>query len=208
MTTDFFNLLNSLDNKKYMTNFITYLISPVITGIKPSSTITVTKEGRNLYSLWDSHGKDFLQSLNLKHIVLRETENSKILLIYNSNCLKFTIYTKNTLSFLKKLNYRDDMNLNEMLNHLKSRYNVVHCPHELGIFLGIPLDDVEIFMNCSSSKCLLCGYWKVYKEKEKAEKIFNYYDSSKKLVMNHILEGKSLYELYKNSYNIYSSVNF
>lgn len=203
MNTDFLNLLNTLNNEKYMRSFISYLISPVITGIKPSSTITLSKKGHNLYKLWNMYGNSFLKDLNLKSILLRETLNSKVILIYNEINLINTIYKKSSIKFLEKLDYNLNMNIDEMLSHLCKRYEIFHCPHELGIFLGIPVKDVESFMECKKSKCLFCGYWKVYEEKNKAKEIFELYDSSKELIKNHLLSGKDLKEVYNLTNNVY-----
>lgn len=203
MNNKFLNLLETLNNEKYMRTFISYLISPVITGIKPSSTITLSKQGHNLFKLWNMYGDDFLKDLNLKHILLRETNNAKVILIYDEISLMNTIYKRNSIEFLKRLDYNLEMNLDEMLKHLINRYSDFHCPHELGIFLGIPVNDVKCFAECTESKCLLCGYWKVYEEEKKAQKIFEFYNSSKEIVMNHLLTGKDLKKIYNLTNNIY-----
>lgn len=203
MNNNFLNLLETLNNEKYMRTFISYLISPVITGIKPSSTLTLSKQGQNLFSLWNMYGDTFLKDLDLKHIILRETSTSKVILIYNEINLMNAIYKRNSIEFLEKLGYSLEMNLDEILSHLVNRYSDFHCPHELGIFLGIPVSDVKCFMECTESKCLLCGYWKVYEEEKKAKKIFELYDSSKEIVMNHLLIGKDLKEVYNLTNNVY-----
>lgn len=203
MNKNFLNLLNTLNKEKYMRSFISYLISPVITGIKPSSTITLSKKGKNLYNLWEIYNKDFLRDLNLKAILLRETLNYKVILIYNEINLMNTVYKKSSMDFLEKLDYNLNMNMDEILNHLVKRYNYFHCPHELGIFLGIPIQDVECFMNCNKNKCLFCGYWKVYEGERKAQEIFKLYDSSKEIIKNHLLLGKDLKEVYSLTNNLY-----
>lgn len=205
MNKDFFEFLNSLNDKDYMNNFITYLISPIITGIKPSSTITLTKEGKNLYDLWEKYGDNFLEELNLKSIVLRKESNAKIILVYNELNLMNTLYSRDIFYFLEKLGYNMNMTISKILNHLVYRYSTFHCPHELGIFLGIPLIDVKNFMDCSKKKCILCGYWKVYENKEVAERIFKFYDSSKEITMLHLLQGKNLDELHSLMNDIYKN---
>lgn len=114
-----------------------------------------------------------------------------------------TVYKKSSMDFLEKLDYRLTMSIDEILTHLVNRYDSFHCPHELGIFLGIPVKDVECFMECTKSKCLLCGYWKVYEEEKKAQEIFELYDSSKEIIMNHLLSGKDLKEVYDLTNNVY-----
>lgn len=53
------------------------------------------------------------------------------------------------------------------------------CPHEVGIFLGYPLADVDAFIQNKGRNYLLNGYWKVYSDVPRAEQIFNSYDKAK-----------------------------
>ena len=41
-------------------------------------------------------------------------------------------------------------------------------PHEIGLFLDYPADDVLAFVEKGGAGCKLCGYWKVYGDEEKA----------------------------------------
>jgi hypothetical protein len=48
-------------------------------------------------------------------------------------------------------------------------------PHEVGIFLGYPPEDVRGFVEQGGQNYKLCGYWKVYGDVEKAKKRFSQY---------------------------------
>lgn len=200
----FFEVLSKMGEEDYLKNFFTYLLSPVIAGIKPSSTITLTRGAKGLYNIWQSMGKDFLAAIDLKSIDLREDEKSLVVLVYNEKALEDTLLQENNLSFLEDIGYCREDNIDNLLNGLTSRYKEVHCPHELGIFLGIPLEDVKAFMECTRENCLMCGYWKVYGDKEKATRIFNHYDRSKSIAMDGIMNGVTLnniiYDIKENWY--------
>lgn len=206
MKKDFINLLNNLDGQSYMYCFLTYLLSPVITGIKPSSTITLKKEMKDIFEVWEDNKEDYLNILGLEYIVLKEYPHCKTVLIYNRENLKKVIFKKENQEFLQKIGYRKNITLQQSLETLKIRYNTIHCPHELGVFLGIPLYDVKAFMDCSKEKCLMCRYWKVYKDEKMAENIFNYYDKSKDLVMDQLLSGLELSEIISKLYNSYNYI--
>ena len=45
-------------------------------------------------------------------------------------------------------------------------------PHEIGVILGYPLEDVKGYMENGGQKCLLNGYWKVYNNPEEAKRKF------------------------------------
>ncbi|MNI40019.1 hypothetical protein D3C73_942180 [compost metagenome] len=193
-----------MGEEDYLKNFFTYLLSPVIAGIKPSSTITLTRGAKGLYNLWQSMGKNFLDEIGLKSINLREDEKSLVALVYNENALEDTLSQECNLNFLEDIGYCREDKIDDLLSGLISRYKEVHCPHELGIFLGIPLEDVKAFMECTRENCLMCGYWKVYGDKEKATRIFNHYDKSKDIAMKGIMKGVTLnniiYDIRENWY--------
>jgi hypothetical protein len=188
----FFELLRDMNKEDYMKNFLTYLIAPVIAGVKPSSTVTLTKGTNNLYEMWESKSKEYLEELQLSSIVLRKDDKASVILIYDEELLRKTLFEENNIRFLNKLGYYESNNLNDLLKVLVKRYDEFHCPHELGVFLGIPLEDVKAFINCSKEQCLMCGYWKVYGNKDTAEKIFSYYDKSKNIAKECILKRKDL----------------
>ena len=49
------------------------------------------------------------------------------------------------MKFLKAYGYQDTMSIMEMLEHLRYRMEAsVDFPHEIGVFLGYPLKDVNL----------------------------------------------------------------
>ncbi len=48
-------------------------------------------------------------------------------------------------------------------------------PHEIGLFLGYPPEDVKGFIEQGPSCCKCCGNWKVYGNIEEAQKTFEKY---------------------------------
>ena len=94
------------------------------------------------------------------------------------------------MEYLNNFGYRQDMDFNECMDHLKKRFENVF-PHEIGIFLGIPLEDVKIFIEFPERECLLRGYWKVYFNLEEAKDKFKKYDMVKCNVIKDILYGEN-----------------
>lgn len=90
-----------------------------------------------------------------------------------------------------QLGYSNKNDIKSYLCTLKKRYKAFNCPHELGIFLGFPLNDVMDFMNCKNKKCLSCGYWLVYNNLQEAKETFSRYDKVKEHTVNYILNGDS-----------------
>ena len=186
-----YNKLDSMHGKDYIENFLVYNSSLVIAGIKPAATITIKKNNKKLYSNWNEFGSLFIENINLKFIELRESINSIIIMIYDEIILEKELNNDSYIEFLRNIGYPSSADVNYYINTLKSRYEKYHCPHELGLFLGIPFQDVKDFMECTTKRCLLCGYWKVYNDSNKAKEIFNKYDKVKEYTIKNMLQGNS-----------------
>lgn len=188
---DFYKKLDLMEDKEYIETFLVYNSSLVIAGVKPAVTVNMRKNNEKLYMGWNNFGKSFIENINLKFIELRECDNSIIVMIYDEDILEKELNEKSHIEFLVNIGYPSKIEINKYVNTLKFRYNEYHCPHELGLFLGIPFEDVKDFMECTTKKCLLCGYWKVYNDSKKAKIIFNRYDTVKEYTIKNMLEGNS-----------------
>ncbi|MDF2503846.1 MULTISPECIES: DUF3793 family protein [Clostridium] len=176
---NFMNFIDYSNEKDYMMNLITYAISPTIAGYKPSSIITISNNYMGMFDLWCKYGEEYINNINLKVFEITRKENVIILLFYNERLLSKTLFYEDNMKLLSKFGYSNRMSLEQCLELLKFRYADIVCPHEIGIFLGIPVKDVEAFINCNGRECMLCGYWKVYHDREKALKTFEDYDRTK-----------------------------
>ncbi|WP_194190060.1 DUF3793 family protein [Clostridium chrysemydis] len=179
---NFYKILSEMDESTRFKKFMLFMLAPVVAGYKPSSTITLVKKSSDYFE-WNKSKEELLEELNLNYIVLRECSEAKIILVFNEAKLRERLKNKENKNFLEGLNYDLSLDIFEILLKLKERYNLYHCPHELGIFLGIPVEDVKDFMECTEKKCLACGYWKVYNNYDEAIKTFNDYNLVKDRVV-------------------------
>lgn len=189
--TGLYDKLNSMNDRDFIENFLLINISQVLSGIKPASTISLVKNKNNIYDKWIKYGIDFIKFIGLEFVELRQNKEIVILLIYNKEELEKSIFNTQHKEFLINLGYDDEQDIQGYIDKLKERYELYHCPHELGLFLGIPIEDVKDFMNCTEKKCLLCGYWKVYNDSNFAKHIFSMYDEVKIHTSNEILKGSN-----------------
>lgn len=69
-----------------------------------------------------------------------------------------------------KFGYSKLTTLGEYLMRLSKRLNENgDFPHEIGLFLGYPVKDVEGFIENKGENFLLCGCWKVYSNAGRAK---------------------------------------
>ena len=82
--------------------------------------------------------------------------------------------------------------LRELKRRLQARGTF---PHEIGLFLGYPPEDVAGFMTHQGKHCKCVGCWKVYGDQAAAEKIFRQYKKCTETYCNRWRRGATLDQL-------------
>ncbi len=184
----FVNIVNSYGKLDHLFSRILCSAGPTLAKEKASSLLTFSNNNRNLQDAWEEFKYQIKITLNIDFFELKKDKNSTIVLFYNKEKLKNIISEEKNIKFLKRFGYNRKMTLEECLAVLKNRFENV-CPHEIGIFLGYPVDDVTLFIDCPDKKCKMIGYWKVYDDVESAQNIFSKYDKIKYNIINLMLQG-------------------
>ena len=65
-------------------------------------------------------------------------------------------------------------------------------PHEIGLFLGYPPEDVSAFMEHRDTGCKCVGFWKVYGDEQAARKTFARYKKCSDAYYRQWKKGKPL----------------
>ena len=126
------------------------------------------------------------------------------LLLYRREELEQWLKTLQVEALLKELGY-DGMELHRIFRKLEHRIGghgngEMPFPHELGLLLGYPAEDVRGFMGIEHKKCLYTGYWKVYEKPEEKIALFSEYDRAMELALSmaygrqNILKLKEVFE--------------
>lgn len=163
--------------------------SPTLANIKCSS-LFCTK-------LLDSFSTSCVENLKKKGISLLFLTNRRgcpLLFVYRKKELFETINEKKAKSFLSYLGY-DTTNLEKFLIHFKERMRSDAFPHEIGVILGYPIDDVLSFIENEGKNSIYSGYWKVYHNKDNALKEFRKLDKCRKEYMSLFNNGNKVEDL-------------
>ena len=167
---------------------------PVLADVKPSNLLILTSEEEEV----------FLQMEELPHIsslCLYEGKNKSTWLLYRKDRLESALVWPQTGEFLEQYGYRMVReSLDEKLLRLQHRFAEYKegrqsFPHEMGVFLGYPLGDVKGFIEHHGKEYLCSGYWKVYRDEQKAKSTFQLYQSVRDAVLQLIMAGSNLYEI-------------
>lgn len=181
-------LIKSYDDLEYLHFLVAYYTAPTLENKKPSSLVSFKNSCRNNKDIWHRYKKNLKEKIHYDYIELFDKDDITVVLFYNKKILTEILYDKENMKFLRKYGYSNHMKLDECLEFLSKRYSK-ECPHEIGIFLGYPLKDVEAFTGCCKRECLMVGYWKVYSDVKTAKKIFSSYDLIKSNVLQLLTSG-------------------
>lgn len=141
-----------------------------------------------------------------------KTELSCKLLMVSGEKAAFLIYReKELISYLERMEVREMMenfgyarySLEEILEEFSARYTQYveadgNFPHEMGLLLGYPVEDVAGFIRNEGENFLYSGYWKVYTNLSEALKHFERYDQAKETAVRMVSEGKNIFHILNN----------
>ena len=68
-------------------------------------------------------------------------------------------------------------------------------PHEMGLLLGYPLDDVTGFIEQKGKNYLYAGYWKVYADMGEKIRLFQAFEAAKETLIQAVARGIRMEEL-------------
>lgn len=101
-------------------------------------------------------------------------------------------------SFLEPLGYDcsdADRCVARLGEKIRAGRDSAEFPHEVGVFLGYPLEDVEGFIHHKEEGCKCIGCWRVYGDEKRARRVFRRYQSCTRAYLRSWECGKSLEEL-------------
>ncbi len=134
-------------------------------------------------------------SRGIKLKLLKTDHNNALIYLYRDAMLKNDMNNLKAKKILSSYGYKD-LNVDLSIKKLLERLNTYdEFPHEIGLFLGYPPEDVEGFICNKGQNCNLCRYWKVYGNEEEALIKFAKYDKCKAVYKKLWLEGRDILQL-------------
>lgn len=169
--------------------------APVLMGIKPANLISLPQiKEQELKMLLTEYNRQF----TAQKIVFRQIcscNQKRLLLIYQAVELGCLLKNKACRNYLTSVGYGRYSSLEEDLLTLEKRLQYsCEFPHEIGIFLGYPLEDVLGFVINKGKSCKYSGYWKVYGNVEQAKRVFAVYEKCRDSILQKLADGLPLYK--------------
>lgn len=181
--------MDSMGNDSSLILKICSQCASVLFKIKPAATLTLTISESKLL-------RECISGIDISFYPLSYKWDSITWFIYKEEVLIKTLNKADVRYILEKLGYQTQ-ELTHCFNCLRKRFNNFHrekqdFPHELGLFLDYPTEDVIGFVMNKGKGCRYCGYWKVYSDVEEAKKTFYRYDLAKNTLLNEVYQGKTI----------------
>jgi hypothetical protein len=160
---------------------IRWAAAPVVAGIKPAS-LAALPQGLG-GDAWETGGPEICRRLGISALTLRRGPKRVLALFFRRGQLIRRALRGVPGRYLRSLAYPVDSGPAACLARLGERFSEAEgggsFPHEVGIFLGYPPEDVISFSSGKTSPYPCRGYWQVYHRPERALRTFAYMDAAR-----------------------------
>mgnify|MGYP003299051700 CR=1 FL=1 len=186
------------ENRKFGEK-LAFHTAPTLLGIKCGSLISLTTAEFAL----DAQAEFFNGKAEVKGLVAKilcSCGNRTLLFVYNKKLMEARLADKQVQEILMKYGYPENVSIDKCLDILSARIRSHgDFPHEIGIFLGYPLEDVVGFIENKGENFKFCGCWKVYGSEENARRAFANYEKCRRFLCRKLNEGADIYQALKIS---------
>lgn len=149
--------------------------SPTLAGMKTASLFNCEFQSLQALEMQIAYFNHELNPSGVHIELLRTIDQMALIYVYRPKMLLDTFLKDDVQQFLMEHGYFE-YTVKECIARLKKRLaQGGNFPHEIGMFLGYPLEDVKAFIKYKGANCKCIGCWKVYSNEYEAEKIFAKY---------------------------------
>lgn len=169
--------------------------SPTLAGMKTGSlfscTVASAEELRATLRAWN----DRLRSKGLRIVPLRYRQGRALIYVFRPESLRRDLDDERAGKILSRYGY-PHRSVNRCILRLITRIKMDGAfPHEIGLFLGYPPEDVSGFIDYQACGYKCVGCWKVYGDVEAAQRTFAKYKKCTDIYCKLWSEGRSIERL-------------
>ena len=169
--------------------------APTLAGLKTGSLFVCPCEGQEELIAELRCINRVLSPCGLRIMPLRFSEERALLYLFRPERLKKDLQCPCAKKILTDAGY-EDVCLGKCMQCLIRRLQGgEEFPHEIGLFLSYPPEDVQGFIENRAKNYKLIGVWKVYGDEEKARKTFAQYKKCTESYCRAFRAGKKLEQL-------------
>ena len=146
--------------------------SPTLAGLKTANMFSCSFENREDMTKSIRKLNRVLGKKGVRVLPLRFSGNQGLIYVYRPEKLSEDLSRNGAGCILSERGYCMD-STGRCIGHLMQRISEQkEFPHEIGLFLGYPPEDVRGFMEHQGRNCKCSGCWKVYGDEDRARRRF------------------------------------
>lgn len=170
--------------------------SPTLAGLKSGNIVNYSFTTiEDLYYQMQLCRKA-LQAKGVSLRLLKIQDTKALIYVYRKQKIQDDLRKNNVFNFLSTYGYETDQAdycIDRLADRISSQSDF---PHEIGLFLSYPLEDVKGFIEHKGQNCRCVGCWKVYCNECEALKLFAKFDKCKNVYCDLFCRGlRSLQQL-------------
>lgn len=169
--------------------------APTLAGLKTANLFWYSWENREELKAVLEEWQKVFQEKGLGLMVMRLHGQRALLYVYRISRLEQDLNRRETRQMLAAEGYAYEK-AKEALVCLRQRIqSCAKFPHEIGLFLGYPQEDVKGFIENEGKNCKCCGCWKVYCNECEARKTFHKFKKCELVYTRLFLGGRPVKKL-------------
>lgn len=171
--------------------------APALAGVKPANLVACQRAEIPDLPRRLAHYRKAFAPRGICFTIVCACRERFLLLVYRRAQLEQQLRQPQVQQSLAQFGYAPEQTLDDMLLRLAQRL-AAHdgFPHEIGLFLGYPLEDVRGFIEYGGRDYKLSGYWKVYGDVAAAQALFDRLTRVCRAVTRRVEQGESLVSVF------------
>jgi len=169
--------------------------SPTLAGLKTANMFPVSlDEGQDICDELRQLNRLFREK-GIRIVMLRRRDNKALLYLYRPDYLDRDLGSPLARQILEEKGYHCGSAGRCIVQLIRHMAEDESFPHEVGLFLGYPPEDVRCFIKDSRDGVKCTGCWKAYGNEEEAQKTFSKYKKCTDVYRRELSKGRSLLQL-------------
>ena len=169
--------------------------APTLAGIKTGSLFACPCESKETVLQAVRQINRRLGSKGLRALPLRFSDKKALIYVYRPENLSTDLADSAAVQLLERFGYNTESCEKCIVRLAQKLRTQEEFPHEIGLFLGYPPEDVCGFIDNNACGCKCVGCWKVYGDEEAAKKKFALYRKCTKVYCVQWANGKDIERL-------------
>lgn len=191
MSQEIYEIVKGMDLENIETQ-LALQCAPLITGLKVSNLLIISKGNEEVV-------KRILNRTGISYYRLIQTRTKTTFLLFRRNELEEFLSDENVKNVFMKAGYKS-LQIGKILRTFSLRYEAYmqgdKCfPHEMGLLLGYPVEDVVGFVENNGKNFLYSGYWKVYENQKAKVKLFDKFKVAEETLIHLLSNGLSMSDI-------------